>query len=127
MTNPDVEHNTAVLKRLLHGIGEGLANGSDLINSLSQRSGTLTGQAAAAAEFAVATEQTSNSKTALDEASGLAATMDQHLGTMSTAVVTAEESVAAAITALAVVDAAEDELRQAGAGTRAVAPARDGA
>jgi hypothetical protein len=123
----DREHNAAALKRLLADIGHDLTYASDLINSLARRTATLTDQVAAVGDFAVATEQSTASKAGLDEATTLAATMDEHLGGMSTAVVTAEETTTAAVSALAPVDEAEDELRQAGAGTKSVAPARDGA
>lgn len=122
-----VEHNTTVLKRQLTGIGASLGQSIDVINTLARRNGLLVQQTGDATEFAVATEQTDRSKTALDETSAVTAGMDQHLGGMSAAAVDAETSVHTAIRALAVVDQAEDELRQAGAGTKSVAPARDGA
>jgi hypothetical protein len=123
----DREHNTAVLKRLLIDISGMLHRGTDTINALNRRNGNLVGQVADAGEFAVATEQTDKSKQALDETAAVTATMDQHLGGMSTAVTTAEDAVSAAISGLRVVDEAEDQLTQAGAGPKSVAPARDGA
>lgn len=127
VVNADREHNTAVLKRMLADIGTVLHRGTDTINSLNRRNGSLVGQVADAGEFAVATEQTDRSKQALDETAGLTATMDQHLGGMSTAVAAAEDAVAAAVGGLRVVDEAEDDLRQSGAGPKSVAPARDSA
>lgn len=121
------EHNAALLKRTLADIGGVLTRGTDIINNLNRRNGVLVGQVAAAGEFAVATEQTDRSKHALDETAGLTSAMDQHLGGMSGAVSEAEVAVAAAVGGLRVVEEAEDELRQAGAGTKAAAPARDGA
>jgi hypothetical protein len=123
----DREHNTAVLKRLLADISGVLQRGTETINSLNGRTGTLVGQVADAGEFAVATEQTDRSKQALDETAAVGAAMDQHLGGMSTAVSAAEDAVIAAIGGLRVVDEAEDDLAQAGAGPKSVAPARDGA
>jgi hypothetical protein len=121
------EHNAALLKRILADIGGTLGRGTDIIDSLNRRNGTLVGQVAGAGEFAVATQQTEKSKQALDETSGLASAMDHHLGGMSGAVAAAEEAVNAAVGGLKVVEEAEDDLRQAGAGTKAAAPARDGA
>lgn len=126
-SNADREHNTALLKKLLTDIAAVLHRSSEVINSLNRRNGALVGQVADAGEFAVATEQTSKSKQSLDEANGVTAAMDQHLGGMSTSVSAAEDATAAAVAGLKVVDEAEDDLRQAGAGTKAAAPARDGA
>lgn len=126
-TTTDREHNAAVLKRMLADIAEGLTHLSDLVNSLARRTNTLTDQITDATEFAVRTEQAALSRNALDEASSLATTMDQNLGGMSAAVVEAEQITAAAVTALAPLDEVEDDIRQAGAGLRSVAPARDGA
>lgn len=123
----DQEHNAAVLKQVLTNIGGILNRGTDTINNLNRRNGVLVGQVASAGEFAVSTEQTDKSKQALDETAGLTSTMDQHLGGMSGAVAHAEEAVVAAVGGLRVVEEAEDDLRQAGAGTKAAAPARDGA
>jgi hypothetical protein len=127
LANADGEHNTAALKRILADIGSVLHRGTDTINSLNRRNGALVGQVADAGEFAVATEQSDRSKRALDETSAVTASMDQHLGGMSTAVAAAEDAVSAAIGGLKVVDEAEDDLRQSGAGPKSVAPARDGA
>jgi hypothetical protein len=126
-TTADQEHNAALLKRILTDIGGVLHRGTDIINNLNRRNGALVGQVADAGEFAVATQQTDQSRQALDETVGLTSTMDQHLGGMSSAVGEAEQAITAALGGLRVVDEAHDDLMQAGAGTKAAAPARDGA
>lgn len=118
------EHNTAALKRILATIRDELHAGTDVVDRLASRCATLVAMVAEAGEFAVATEQTAQSKTALDEANSLATSMDQHLGGISAAVSAAEDAVNAALAALRAVDAAEDELHQSGAGPKSVAPAR---
>jgi len=121
------EHNTAALKRLLSDISATLHHGTDTINAMNRRNGHLITLVADAGEFAVATEQSDKSKQALDETIAVTDAMDAHLGGMSAAVSAAEDSITAALGALRVVDEAEDDLRQAGAGPKSVAPARDGA
>lgn len=125
--SPEVLHNTALLKRLLAGVQAVLHVGSDHLDKLAARNGVLAGQVAEAGEFAVRTQQTDRSKQALDETNGVVVGMEKNLGGMSSSVVTAEDSITAALAALRAVELAEDILRQAGAGPQSVAPARDGA
>ncbi len=120
---PAAESNATVLRSKLANTEQTLHQVAELTDQLARIREQLAAQVRDTDEFATATGQSAQTRTALDEANAVSTAMGLHLGSFSEGAVSAEEQVAQASAGLRVAENAEDELRSAGADGRAVAPA----
>jgi flagellin-like hook-associated protein FlgL len=124
-----VDGDSAViaLKGMLVGLRADARVLSDRIDQAMTRSQTISGDVTAASEFSIATEQTTAAKDSLDEATSAVTSMETTFGAVSSHLASAEEQLTEAIDALRRTEQAADDIRRAGAGGKATAPATDGA
>jgi ABC-type transporter Mla subunit MlaD len=125
--NPkSIDRGTAVgaLKGMLVELRTLTRQLSDRIDKAVTRNDEINGLVSDAGELATSTEQTQRAREALDEASGVSGVVTQKLGIVSASMAGLEDQIDAAIDSLRAAEQVADDLRQAGAGGKATAPAR---
>ena len=122
-TAPQGESNAAILRGKLQSIGAKAGHVSEHTDALAKLQQQMEAEVRDAEEFAQATGQSSQTRQALDEVSTLTRAMTAGLDQFSALAVDAEDGMGQASQGLRVAEDADDQLRQAGADGRAVAPA----